>query len=430
MTTHAPKLERLRIEDIRTDGGTQARAALDQHTVEEYAEALRERRAGANWPPILVFRDQDAMNWLADGFHRVAAAQLAGLAGLQAEVRNGDRTAALRHAIGANGTHGLRRTRADIANAIRLAYENRTALGLPDVPSANLIAQMVGCSDHTVADQLRNLRGWATATARTGADGRTRPVPPVPRRPPPTPPAQSTGGNRPLAMFDGANLSDAWRRAWRNHDISENEARLLAGYSLAVQERTLAYRQEHARVSIAQALGTIVARQALADADRLAAPDDAPPPGPGPDHVRHATAPQPVNGAQVAEPPTGPGPNRDEVGQEIPPEGRAMWARRQEAQDLLTALSRIRAAVRRYQDAQDPLGLETNYSSLMAHLNQAYADLETLKPYAVCPSCHGLIGCRLCGGRMFVSKFRWDTCVPEEQRAQITRAARAARSEG
>lgn len=113
----------------------------------------------------------------------------------------------------------------------------------------------------------------------------------------------------------------------------------------------------------------------------------------------------------------------DAVGQEVPPELHALWARRQEAQDLLTSLSRIRGAVRRCEDEKDPLGATVNYNSLHAHLDQAYADLECLKPYAVCTSCHGLIGCRLCGGSGLLSKFRWDTCVPRETKDRIASEA-------
>lgn len=109
----------------------------------------------------------------------------------------------------------------------------------------------------------------------------------------------------------------------------------------------------------------------------------------------------------------------DAVGREVPQEKRKLWQRRQETQDLLTMLSRVRGAVRQYQDRSDPLFAQVNYSSLMAHLDQAYADLEVGKPYAVCPSCQGLLGCRLCGGSGLLSKFRWDTCVSREQKEAV-----------
>jgi hypothetical protein len=174
-------MKRLRLDLIRLDGGTQSRAGIDADTVAEYAEAMTESAA---FPPIIVFHDGKAY-WLAEGFHRVAAARKIGAVDIPADVCQGGRIEALRHSLGANGTHGRRRTQADIAHAVRLAYENRAALGLPDVPSARAVAELVGVSHHTASRQLGNLPSWRDAPARTGADGRTRSVPP----PPPPPPA-------------------------------------------------------------------------------------------------------------------------------------------------------------------------------------------------------------------------------------------------
>ncbi len=108
------------IADLALDGSTQPRAALDAATVAEYAEALG---AGAAFPPVVVYHDGAAW-WLADGFHRVAAAQAAGQATVLAEVRPGDRRAALLHAVGANAVHGLRRSNADKRRAVLLLLED------------------------------------------------------------------------------------------------------------------------------------------------------------------------------------------------------------------------------------------------------------------------------------------------------------------
>jgi hypothetical protein len=43
---------RLLISQIRTDGGTQARARIDLVTVQEYAQSLQE---GYRFPPVVVF---------------------------------------------------------------------------------------------------------------------------------------------------------------------------------------------------------------------------------------------------------------------------------------------------------------------------------------------------------------------------------------
>jgi ParB-like nuclease domain len=104
----------LPLDRIRTDGGTQARAGLDEPTVTEYAEALE---GGAVFPPIVVFHDA-ADYWLADGFHRVAAALRAGLKKFPVEVRQGTRREALLFACGANYAHGLRRTQEDKRQAV------------------------------------------------------------------------------------------------------------------------------------------------------------------------------------------------------------------------------------------------------------------------------------------------------------------------
>jgi len=97
------------ITDITIDDRCQPREALDHRTVAEYAEAMRD---GTTFPPITVFTD-GATHWLADGFHRVAAATLASLNTIAAEVKPGTLRDAVLHAAGANATHGLRRTNQD-----------------------------------------------------------------------------------------------------------------------------------------------------------------------------------------------------------------------------------------------------------------------------------------------------------------------------
>lgn len=102
------------IASLRLDGGTQPRSELNQDTVSDYAEAMKAKRA---FPPVTVYHDGSAF-WLADGFHRVAAAQRAGLAKLAADVREGSRRDAVLFSVGANAAHGLRRTNADKRRAV------------------------------------------------------------------------------------------------------------------------------------------------------------------------------------------------------------------------------------------------------------------------------------------------------------------------
>jgi hypothetical protein len=101
--------EYLALDFIAIDGGTQSRAYLNDSTVDEYAEAMD---GGAEFPPVLVFYDGEKY-WLADGFHRVAAAKKGECGEIVADVRSGTRRDAILYSVGANATHGLRRTNAD-----------------------------------------------------------------------------------------------------------------------------------------------------------------------------------------------------------------------------------------------------------------------------------------------------------------------------
>ena len=64
----------LRVDLIRTDGGTQVRQQLDDAAVKDYTRATQ---GNVLLPPVVVFHDGTAY-WLADGFHRLAAARRAG----------------------------------------------------------------------------------------------------------------------------------------------------------------------------------------------------------------------------------------------------------------------------------------------------------------------------------------------------------------
>jgi len=105
---------RLPLADLRLDGGTQPRVAMDQTAINDYAEAIR---AGAKLPPVTVFDDGQYL-WLADGFHRYAAAKLAAQEHVWADIKRGTQRDAVLYAVGTNATHGLRRTSADKRRAI------------------------------------------------------------------------------------------------------------------------------------------------------------------------------------------------------------------------------------------------------------------------------------------------------------------------
>lgn len=154
-------------DSIRMDGGTQSRAAINEQTVTEYAEAIQ---AGVKFPPLTVFFD-GADHWLADGFHRFLAVLRVGRRSVAAEVKQGTREDAAWAAAGANATHGLRRTNEDKRKGVGMALKLR-----PDL-SDEAIAQHCGVSREFVNRERRQGVIGSQPDTRTGIDGKRYPVP-------------------------------------------------------------------------------------------------------------------------------------------------------------------------------------------------------------------------------------------------------------
>lgn len=139
------KPEYLDMSLIRADGGTQARVEINDATVKEYAEALRE---GAKFPPVvLYYKKSEDVYWLADGFHRFHAHSSIGSADILAEVKDGTWRDAMLHAVGANAAHGLRRTNADKRRAVQMLLDDPECVQWSD----NAIAKACGVSQPFVA---------------------------------------------------------------------------------------------------------------------------------------------------------------------------------------------------------------------------------------------------------------------------------------
>lgn len=107
-------MKKLNINTIRIDGGTQSRVEISMEAVAEYAEAIKD---GIEFPAVVVFHD-GADHWLADGFHRYHAHKQAGKVSILAEIRSGTVRDAILHSLGANASHGLRRSNADKRKAV------------------------------------------------------------------------------------------------------------------------------------------------------------------------------------------------------------------------------------------------------------------------------------------------------------------------
>lgn len=161
---------------LRLDGGTQARAGLDEATVEEYAAVAEAASFDGwpDWPPLEAVEDEDGTLWLWDGFHRAAGCHEAGMAEARVNVRPGALDDARWLACSANTAHGLRRDNAAKRRAVEMALGNPKSAGL----SSRAVALHCGVS-HTFVDQIRSQSDQVATVAtsrREGQDGKSYPA--------------------------------------------------------------------------------------------------------------------------------------------------------------------------------------------------------------------------------------------------------------
>jgi hypothetical protein len=182
----SPPCQSLPIESIRLDGGTQPRINLNHETVREYAHDMEQ---GATFPPVIVYNDGDNL-WLADGFHRLAAARTLGLTEIAAEVRQGTRRDAVLFSCGVNAQHGLRRSNEDKRRAVLTLLRDEEWSQF----SNNKISKLCGVSLDLVNRLRRSLndslsenptrryttKHGTTATMNTAHIGRANPAPNAP----------------------------------------------------------------------------------------------------------------------------------------------------------------------------------------------------------------------------------------------------------
>lgn len=106
-----PSIICLEISTMRRDGGLQCRASLRQDSVEIYAAALK---IGEQFPPVIAFNDGLEI-WLADGYHRLAAAECIGQKLFNVDLRPGSLRDAILYvtSIKANKIQGIPHTLGD-----------------------------------------------------------------------------------------------------------------------------------------------------------------------------------------------------------------------------------------------------------------------------------------------------------------------------
>lgn len=248
---------KLKLADIRIDGGTQSRVAINTGVVADYANAMRE---GEQLPPLLVFFD-GAAHWLADGFHRFHASRKVGLSAVEVELVQGTLQDAKLHAYGANKSHGLRRTNEDKRKAVLGMLADFGAW------SDNKIAKHVGVSNSTVSLHRLSLcdsqsekpveRTYTTkhgteATMNTGGIGKNKPTPPA-------------AANRRETPPDAANRRDQEPQPYNAEDGAPSLEELLEADKVIEQEQEAMRRMLEADDKLAEALAMIKQRDALVE---------------------------------------------------------------------------------------------------------------------------------------------------------------------
>jgi hypothetical protein len=137
------EIDTIPLGTVRINGGTQSRVELNQATIAEYVELIR---ASVELPPVITFFD-GATFWLADGFHRYNAHRDAGAMEITSEIRTGTQRDAILFSVGANASHGLRRTNEDKRRAVTTLLNDSEWSTWSD----NAIARACAVSHHTVA---------------------------------------------------------------------------------------------------------------------------------------------------------------------------------------------------------------------------------------------------------------------------------------
>ena len=161
----------LKLSLILTPSGTQVRASVNLESVDEYALAMAD---GAQFPPVDVFHD-GSQYILADGFHRVMSAKRNGCEDILATIHEGSTRDALRFALSANSSHGLKRTNADKRRSVVLALSEWPDLSDRSIADLCAVSQpLVGAMRSEVITVITSHEPPPTRTGRDGKSYRAK----------------------------------------------------------------------------------------------------------------------------------------------------------------------------------------------------------------------------------------------------------------
>ena len=162
-------ITRLPVTKLIADQSAQARAGgLDQDYVDELVVQILD---GARLPPIIAFHHKptakeslllwpDGQTYVADGFHRLAAARRAEKQEIEVDLREGTRKDAIVYALGANSDHGKRRCKRDLEHAYSIGVTEEIFREW-DVEA---VAQFLKCSQRWARQITKEARDAAKAS--------------------------------------------------------------------------------------------------------------------------------------------------------------------------------------------------------------------------------------------------------------------------
>lgn len=112
-------MEKIKLNDIRIDGGTQIRVVLDQNRVYHYRDCMLE----GDVFPLIKVRFDGSNYWLYGGFHRYHAMRLLGIKEAEVDVKPGTQKEAQYDSLQENYDHGLPLSIKDRRNKVLMAIK-------------------------------------------------------------------------------------------------------------------------------------------------------------------------------------------------------------------------------------------------------------------------------------------------------------------
>jgi hypothetical protein len=114
------------------------------------------------------------------------------------------------------------------------------------------------------------------------------------------------------------------------------------------------------------------------------------------------------DGVARSQPPTAAPPKLDGIGQPIPSDLLIAWSEAAVMGRALRVVNEIRGHITRAQSERNVLFSEMNIPHALSHLDSLCVQLNSVKPFVLCPTCHGATDerktCAVCDGRGFVSE--------------------------